>query len=125
MVQPEAEEMLTPAILSRAWMVWGWEQFCQGHYDEARQAFEKAIELDPSNFRAYYGLGRYFLRVGNWTEAERAFQRCLESNPYSALGEEGLMRLARRRRRCLRAIQLFLRAAVKSVRHIGDDPFLF
>ncbi len=91
-----------------------------GTVEAARQAFEQAIQLDPTNFRAYYGLGRYFLRLGNWSEAERAFQKCLELNRRSTLGEEGLMLLARRRRHWLRAIQLFFRITVKAWRYTNE-----
>ena len=101
------------SVLSRAWSLWGWENFTQGHYEEAKHAFEEAIRLDAYNFRAYYGLGRYFLRCGAMEEAEKAFTRCLELNPRASLGEEGFLLLERRRRRWIQVIRRFIRAMYK------------
>lgn len=44
-----------------------WAQLGNVHYalgsDEALRCFDKAIELAPTNFVAYYGMGQYFLHV--------------------------------------------------------------
>ena len=113
---------LPRTILSRAWSLWGWEIYAQGQYERARQAFEAAIQLDAQNFRAYYGLGRYFLRIGQMEEAEKAFRRCLVLNPKASLGAEGMMLLERQRRRWLSAIKWFIRATIKALRH-SDNAF--
>lgn len=117
------ENDLPPPILSRAWAIWGWESFCRGEYDLAKQAYEQAIRLDPENFRAYYGLGRYLLRFGKLTEAEEAFRRCTELNPRSTLGEEGLMLLERCRRRWIRAFYLFARITIKVLLNPNEAYF--
>jgi tetratricopeptide (TPR) repeat protein len=119
MVQQE-EIAIPPAVLSRAWTIWGWEHFCRGQYDTVKQAYDQAIRLDPENFRAYYGLGRYLLRIDMLTEAGSCFERCKELNPRSALGEEGLMLLARRQRRWIQVLKLFLIVTIKSFLNPND-----
>jgi Flp pilus assembly protein TadD len=47
----------------------------QGKYDEAIQAYDKAIELDPNFSNAWSGKGDAFNLLGRTTEAEVAFAK--------------------------------------------------
>jgi len=53
-------------------------------YDEARQLFQLAAELDPTLPEAQVGLGQMHLRQKRWAEASQAFQKAVELDPYSS-----------------------------------------
>jgi tetratricopeptide (TPR) repeat protein len=59
-------------------------------YQEAFEAADKAIEIDPDNARAwhYRGLANRFL--GNFSEAKKDFEKSLELDPDNATVEENL-----------------------------------
>jgi tetratricopeptide (TPR) repeat protein len=42
---------------------------------------KKAIELDPKNDNAYFGLGRLYMNQGRSAQAEKAFSKAIELNP--------------------------------------------
>ncbi|MCK4545882.1 MAG: tetratricopeptide repeat protein [Candidatus Eisenbacteria sp.] len=54
-------------------------------FEEARERFEKAIELDPYDFWGHYGLGLYFLAAGNPEEAGEQFTAARTTWPESDL----------------------------------------
>jgi TolB-like protein/class 3 adenylate cyclase len=63
-----------------------WRNFFAPGYEQVRDNFQKAVELDPSFAPAYAGLGLYysfgaanaFMSPDNWPPAERAVDRALE-----------------------------------------------
>ena len=55
-----------------------------GRNDEARAAFEKALELDPNSFEANYSLGRFRFRTDDHEGAAEMFKRALELQPEDA-----------------------------------------
>lgn len=64
----------------------GWAQHLNGALDEARDALERAISLDPAFARAYYHLGVVCSQLGDRETALRAYQRAAD------LDTEGLYR---------------------------------
>jgi Tfp pilus assembly protein PilF/lysophospholipase L1-like esterase len=57
----------------------------------SKDSFNKAIELNPKNDRAYTKLGKRYLYQGEFTAAEESFKRAIELNPknnraYTQLG---------------------------------------
>jgi len=58
----------------------GWNYFSSEMYDEAISAFQKAIEIFPSNSDVLYGLGMSYGRKRMWDEAIAQFQKVLQIN---------------------------------------------
>jgi len=58
----------------------------QEQAQEAEQAFRKAIELEPSIDRAWYGLGLALIRQQRLEEAIAALKRNTEMQPMSPFG---------------------------------------
>lgn len=50
-------------------------------YDEAIHSFQKAIETNPKNARAYYGLGGIYNYKKMYPQAEEAFQTVIRLDP--------------------------------------------
>ena len=51
-------------------------------HDEAKDAFRKAVELRPGEWRGHYALGRYVLmRLGDFDAAEQHMETAEELNP--------------------------------------------
>jgi len=74
-----------------------------GQYAEARYAFEKAVEQDPADFRAWQDLGWTLCKLGQTNEAIRVWRDILATTPsflraHNAMGEvlqqRGEMRMA-------------------------------
>lgn len=61
-----------------------------GHYAEATDEYQKAIELDPSAERAYTGLADAYARMNRIADAENAYRQAIAANPNSALAYERL-----------------------------------
>lgn len=64
----------------------------QRQYEEALEAFQKAVELDPSNAQALFGMGLCYKSLRQYDRAITAYEKALEINPsytkvHSALGE--------------------------------------
>lgn len=59
----------------------GVKQYEKGHIKQAIHEFEKAIEKDPSNFKAYFYLGLCYKRQGYMKTARNHFQRAIDLNP--------------------------------------------
>jgi tetratricopeptide (TPR) repeat protein len=53
----------------------------QRKFDKAREAYTKAIELDPSSARAYMDRGAFYRRRMNWDEALADLARAIELDP--------------------------------------------
>ena len=56
-------------------------QSMPGRQVEAAQAFEKAVELQPSYFEPYLDFGTFYFRLGNYSEAESQLQRAIQLAP--------------------------------------------
>lgn len=67
----------------RMWLALGRGLDRQGKGTEARQAFEKAIELAPNHFDPHWTLGNYLLRTGNNEAAFAELSAALKSRPSS------------------------------------------
>jgi tetratricopeptide (TPR) repeat protein len=79
------------------------------HPEKAEEAFERAVELDPKLFEAYYYHGRYAFTKGNLERSAVLFEKATEVRPddyqalallaqvYRALGQEDKRNDARRR----------------------------
>jgi|WetSurMetagenome_2_1015567.scaffolds.fasta_scaffold00586_1 tetratricopeptide (TPR) repeat protein len=62
----------------------GADLFGQGKYDEALQAFNKAIEINPQLAGAWTGKGYGLKALGRYDEAVQAFDKAIEINPQDA-----------------------------------------
>ena len=60
----------------------GSARLLQGRHQEARSAFQRAIEIDPSYANAHRGLGIVLYRDGLFEEAARAYEGALQFAPY-------------------------------------------
>ena len=58
----------------------GVKQYEKGHIKQAIHQFEKAIEKNPANFKAYYYLGLCYRRQGAAETAHRHFQKAIDLN---------------------------------------------
>jgi tetratricopeptide (TPR) repeat protein len=78
--------MLTILIIAPAlgqqttgdWVNKGTALFSQGKYNEAIQAYDKAIELNPNLVLAWYNKGNAFKALGRISEADAAFAKAKE-----------------------------------------------
>lgn len=64
-----------------------------GRWDEAEQAYRKALQLDPNNAMAHYNLGELFTTSGKNAEAEPCYREALRCQPdfYEAQNNLGLL----------------------------------
>jgi Flp pilus assembly protein TadD len=69
--QPTANELAEVAIT----------HFKAKQPEQAREAFRKALELDPKNHRAHYGAGHLALREKKFDVAERHLRAAYEAKP--------------------------------------------
>lgn len=70
-------------MIAEDWMDKGAELFEQGKYDEALQAYNKAIEINPQLVVAWSGKAKALRALGRTTEADAAMAKARE------LGYEG------------------------------------
>jgi tetratricopeptide (TPR) repeat protein len=70
-----------PALLSLVQTNRGYAYFALQQDENAKQAFQAALQQQPANAAAYQGLGLAAQRAGEWTEAEQAFERAIEIQP--------------------------------------------
>ncbi len=59
----------------------GIEYSRQGRYDSARESFLKAVEKDPKNIDAHYGLGGIYNLEKKYEDAEKAFKSAIQLDP--------------------------------------------
>lgn len=62
----------------------GWDFFYKEDYEFALRAFDKAIELEPSNYKAWFGKGAALLKLKRFEEALKTFEKSIELKPDSA-----------------------------------------
>ncbi len=60
----------------------GVKQYEKGHITQAIHEFEKAIEKNPANFRAYFYLGLCYKQQGAMKTAHGHFQKAIDLNPH-------------------------------------------
>jgi tetratricopeptide (TPR) repeat protein len=60
----------------------GWVRFKRGEYEAARNAFERAVNLDPTEPGIRYRLGRTLHANGNVADAAAAYRQALASGPF-------------------------------------------
>ena len=57
----------------------------RGYHREAKEFAERAISIDPVNFRNYGSLAAAYYGIGNLQQAESALRKAVELNPTSAI----------------------------------------
>ena len=76
--------LLIPAFgqaIDEEWFNKGVALMNQNKYDEATQAFDKAIELNPQYVEAWAGKGWALCGRGRYNEAFQAYDKAIELNP--------------------------------------------
>jgi protein involved in polysaccharide export with SLBB domain len=63
-----------------------------GHFAQAAESFQKAIQLQPNYADAHYGLGHAYFDLKRYQEASKCFEQTIKLNPkdeeaYAKLGE--------------------------------------
>jgi len=61
--------------------------FTQRNYNEALRAFQKAVDLDPNNSFAQYGVAVTLANLRRWSEAIEPLRRVLHLNPHPHWGK--------------------------------------
>ncbi len=85
-VAPQAERM-------RALNDDGYQQFSQGNYRDAREAFEMALVLKPDDPALLFNLGQCYERLGDAGRAEAYYRECLQRDPGHADARQSLVML--------------------------------
>jgi len=88
----------------------GWTLYLASRHEEAKEAYEKALVLDPRNDEVEVELARIHYRLGELEDAEGHYQRILERSPDHAHALWGLGDTYRVQRRTREATQLVERA---------------
>ncbi len=71
----------------------GFQQFAKRNYEEARQFFEQAIDLDDGFEAAYSALAETYNREGRVDEAIDVVSKWIAINPRDALAHTAMSRL--------------------------------
>lgn len=90
-----------------------------GRNDEARQAFERTLSLEPKSFRALYNLGVLEERQGNLNRALEYFERALQIQPDFERAADGAAKVYLQRGQKSDAVSLVERLAKKWVRNLA------
>lgn len=61
----------------------GWTQLMKGHYQESQNALERALELEPTNSRAYLILGHALKNGGILEDAIASYEKSIEISGWS------------------------------------------
>jgi tetratricopeptide (TPR) repeat protein len=61
-----------------------------GRYDEAIQAYQRAIALAPEKISPWNNLGNLYCKLGQFEDAVKAFQKAIEQNAGDAISWNGL-----------------------------------
>lgn len=62
----------------------------QRKYDEAEKSYKQAIEFDPTNSMAYYGMGKIYGQKKDFAVAEKSYKKAIEINPKNSMAYNGL-----------------------------------
>jgi tetratricopeptide (TPR) repeat protein len=74
-------ELLSPSV--REALV----SFTQRNYDEALKSFQKAVDLEPNNSFAHYGVAVTLANLRRWSEAIEPMRRVFHLNPHPHWGK--------------------------------------
>ena len=66
---------------AQSWILHGEELSAGGKHQEASQAFQKAVQVDPVSEDAYLHLGNSYYELGSYEAAADAFRHVLKINP--------------------------------------------
>jgi tetratricopeptide (TPR) repeat protein len=95
-------------------------------YDEALEALDVALDLDPGHLQSHVATGDAHLKMGDLGEAQAAYFRALELRPAYPNGLDGLGRIYEAKSKDAKAIEQY-KAAIASNRgyaqaytHLGD-----
>jgi eukaryotic-like serine/threonine-protein kinase len=61
-----------------------------GKYDEAAGDYQKAIELEPTNEKAYVGLANAYAKLNRLSDAENTYRLAISANPNSSYANQNL-----------------------------------
>jgi eukaryotic-like serine/threonine-protein kinase len=61
-----------------------------GKYDDATSDYQKAIELEPTNEKAYVGLAKAYSRLNRLSDAESTYRQAINANPNSSYAYQNL-----------------------------------
>jgi tetratricopeptide (TPR) repeat protein len=82
---PVIEQLTAEEILAEAeFFIQGLDLGGSGRYDEAIQAFDKAIEINPQDAVVWFFKGAALSELGKYDEANQAFDKAIEINPQDA-----------------------------------------
>ena len=88
--------------------------------DEAADAFQRALTLDPNAAQAHHNLGHVLRQQGRLDEAVRCFQKALSIDPGYGIGHQSLGIVSLMLGKSEAAEQSFEQA----LKLIGNDPYL-
>ena len=74
----------TPEVTAKVWYDKGYTLYNMGKYEEAIQAYDKAIEIDPRYADAWNNKGAVLENMGKYDEAIQACDKAIEINPQFA-----------------------------------------
>jgi tetratricopeptide (TPR) repeat protein len=66
------------------WIEKGIKDFSNTKYDDAINAFNKALAMDPNNEEAYYNRGFVYFWIGKWNQAIEDYSKAISLNPKEA-----------------------------------------
>lgn len=72
------------------WTYYGGLLVLLERWQDAREAYEEALEIDPSHLNGYLGMGMMLAESGDLQQAKSWFERALELDPECALAQDAL-----------------------------------
>jgi serine/threonine protein kinase len=106
MIKKGAARDTSQAESDYAWKLWNDQRF-----PEAREAFEKALKMDPKNAKNWNGLGWSYFNTGNTNDAVAAFEKAVKLDPKMPGALNGLGQIALSQGDYKKAEEYLLRAA--------------
>ena len=92
------------------WLDEGVDQYNQGNYEAALQAWNKSIELAPEYAMAWSNKGSALVSLGMYDDAIQAFNKAIDIDQNFSLAWNGKGEALRRQGKCDEAIQCFGKA---------------
>lgn len=89
-VQDDAEAAARRRQEAQQYYSIGADHFARRSYDDARSNWEKAIEVDPSYYDTYIGMGTLWRRLRNPVEAKSYYAKAIALEPTNAKGYEAM-----------------------------------